>query len=162
NDVYLRHSTVHKEGKAHTYWRLVRSVRRGGKVRQETVAQLGELDAQGRAKAQALARRITGRAEQRELFEQAPGAEDEPGPGPSARAALATCGSAGGCGAPSGSTCDASSSCRRGERKFRGPRWRRSSSSRGCANRPASCTSRRTGTGARRSRTCSTCRASRS
>jgi len=67
--VYLRHSIVRKDGKAHTYWRLVRSVRRNGKVVQETVAQLGELDAQGRAKAQALARQISGRAEQRELFE---------------------------------------------------------------------------------------------
>jgi len=67
--VYLRHSTVRKDGKTHTYWRLVRSVRRGGKVSQQTVAQLGELDAQGRARAQALARQITGRAEQYELFE---------------------------------------------------------------------------------------------
>jgi transposase len=67
--VYLRHSTVRKDGKTHTYWRLVRSVRYGSKVRQETVAQLGELDAQGRADAQALARHITGRAEQHELFE---------------------------------------------------------------------------------------------
>jgi transposase len=68
--VYLRHSTVRKDGKAHTYWRLVRSVRCGSKVRQETVAQLGELDAQGRASAQALARQITGRADQHELFEE--------------------------------------------------------------------------------------------
>ena len=45
--MYLRHSTVTKNGKTHTYWRLVRSVRVGRKVRQETVAQLGELDAQG-------------------------------------------------------------------------------------------------------------------
>jgi transposase len=67
--VYLRHSTVLKNGKAHTYWRLVRSVRCASKVRQETVAQLGELDAEGRASAQALARHITGRADQRELFE---------------------------------------------------------------------------------------------
>jgi transposase len=67
--VYLRNSTVRKDGKAHTYWRLVRSVRCGGKVRQETVAQLGELDAQGRASARALARHITGRADQGELFE---------------------------------------------------------------------------------------------
>jgi transposase len=67
--VYLRHSTVRKDGKVHTYWRLVRSVRSGGKVRQETVAQLGELDSQGRANAQALARQITGRAEQYDLFE---------------------------------------------------------------------------------------------
>jgi transposase len=67
--VYLRHSIRRKRGKAHTYWRLVRSVRREGKVVQETVAQLGELDAQGRAKARALAQQITGRANQRELFE---------------------------------------------------------------------------------------------
>jgi transposase len=67
--VYLRHSKVRKDGKTHTYWRLVRSVRRNGKVVQETVAQLGELDTEGRAKAKALARQITGRGEQRELFE---------------------------------------------------------------------------------------------
>jgi transposase len=67
--VYLRHSKVRKAGKTHIYWRLVRSVRCNGKVVQETVAQLGELDAEGRAKAKALARQITGRGEQRELFE---------------------------------------------------------------------------------------------
>lgn len=67
--MYLRHSTRRKDGKTHTYWRLVRSVRHGSKVRQQTVAQLGELDAQGRANARALARHITGRAEQYELFE---------------------------------------------------------------------------------------------
>ncbi len=67
--MYLRHTTRWKDGKAHTYWRLVRSVRRGGRVVQETVAQLGELDTHGRAKARALARQITGRADQRELFE---------------------------------------------------------------------------------------------
>jgi transposase len=70
--VYLRHATRFKDGKPHTYWRLVRSVRRGGRVVQETVAQLGELDAEGRAKAKALARSITGHAdEQRQghLFE---------------------------------------------------------------------------------------------
>ena len=53
--MYLRHSTRRKGGKTHTYWRLVRSVRRGSKVVQETVANLGELDAKGRAKAKALA-----------------------------------------------------------------------------------------------------------
>lgn len=31
--MYLRHSTVHKDGKTHTYWRLVRSVPQG-KVKQ--------------------------------------------------------------------------------------------------------------------------------
>jgi len=75
--VYLRHSVRRKDGKTHTYWRLVRSVRRHGKVVQETVAQLGELDAEGRAKARALARLITGRADQRELFES-PDVEDAP------------------------------------------------------------------------------------
>lgn len=67
--MYLRHTTVCKDGKTHTYWRLVRSVRRGRKVVQETVAQLGELDGKGRARARRLALKITGRAEQYELFE---------------------------------------------------------------------------------------------
>jgi hypothetical protein len=53
----------------------VRSVRRGRKVVQETVAQLGELDAVGRANARLLAQQITGTGEQRELFEAA--ASDE-------------------------------------------------------------------------------------
>ncbi len=70
--MYLRHKSRHKDGKDHVYWQLVRSVRCNGKVRQETVAYLGELDAAGRAKAQALARRITGRGDQRELFQAAP------------------------------------------------------------------------------------------
>ena len=68
--MYLRHSEVSKNGKKHTYWRLVRSVRVGSKVRQETVACLGELDARGRAKASALARHFLGeRADQPDLFE---------------------------------------------------------------------------------------------
>ena len=67
--MYLRHSTVRKDGKTHVYWRVVRSVRRHGKVVQETVAQLGELDAEGRARARALARQITGRTDQGSLFE---------------------------------------------------------------------------------------------
>ena len=67
--MYLRHSTVRKDGKTHTYWRLVRSVRHGRRVVQETVAHLGELDAAGRAKAALLAQQITGRREQRQLFE---------------------------------------------------------------------------------------------
>ena len=69
--MYLRHTSRHKDGKDHVYWQLVRSVRRNGKVQQEIVAHLGELDAAGRAKAQALARQITGRGDQRELFEEA-------------------------------------------------------------------------------------------
>ncbi len=75
--MYLRHTTVRKDGKTHSYWRLVRSVRRGRKVVQETVAQLGELDAQGRARARTLALRLTGRDEQYELFE-APAGRSEP------------------------------------------------------------------------------------
>ena len=59
--VYLRHTRRCKDGKSHVYWRLVRSVRRGRKVVQETVAQLGELDAEGRARAEALAQSIGGR-----------------------------------------------------------------------------------------------------
>lgn len=64
-DMYLRHSTRHKDGKTHVYWQLVRSVRRGRKVVQETVAQLGELDAEGRARATLLAREMTGRTDER-------------------------------------------------------------------------------------------------
>jgi transposase len=70
--MYVRRSVRRKDGKEHVYWRLVRSVRRGGKVQQETVAQLGELDAAGQAKAAALARHVMGRAEQPGLFEEAP------------------------------------------------------------------------------------------
>ncbi len=66
--MYLRHTTRHKDGKVHTYWQLVRSIRVGRKVVQQTVAHLGELDAQGRARAKALARAITGAREQPELF----------------------------------------------------------------------------------------------
>jgi len=69
--MYLRHARVCKDGKTHTYWRLVRSVRRGRKVVQEMVAHLGELDGEGRARARQLALQITGRREQYELFEAA-------------------------------------------------------------------------------------------
>jgi transposase len=71
--VYLRHTTRRKDGKSHVYWRLVRSVRRGSKVVQETVAQLGELDGEGRARAKALARSIVGRHQeygQGQLFDR--------------------------------------------------------------------------------------------
>ncbi len=73
--VYLRHTVVRKGGRTHTYWRLVRSVRRGGKVVQETVAQLGELDAEGRASARLLAQQLLGAGQQRELFENPGGGE---------------------------------------------------------------------------------------
>lgn len=68
--MYLRHSKIKKRGKTHTYWRLVKSVRVGGKVRQVTVAHLGDLDAEGRAKASELAKHFLGkRPRQKELFE---------------------------------------------------------------------------------------------
>ena len=70
--MYLRHTTRRKDGKAHVYWQLVRSVRHGRKVVQQTVAQLGELDGEGRARAEALVRSIAGREQQhcqRELFD---------------------------------------------------------------------------------------------
>ena len=62
--MYLRHTTRRKDGKTHVYWQLVRSVRRDDKVVQETVAQLGEVDGEGRARAKALARSISGRGEE--------------------------------------------------------------------------------------------------
>ena len=71
--MYLRHTTVRKNGKTHTYWRLVRSVRVGAKVRQETVAQLGELDAAGRVRARALTEALVG-------VDPKPGLFDEPMP----------------------------------------------------------------------------------
>jgi|SRR5664280_655381 len=67
--MYLRHTTIKKGGKTHSYWRLVQSVRQGRKVKQQVVAHLGELDAQGRARAEALVRQITGDSEQTELLE---------------------------------------------------------------------------------------------
>jgi len=67
--MYLRHSVRRKDGKAHTYWRLVRSVRSGKTVRQETVAQLGELDEKGRLRAKYLARQLGGHVEPPGLFD---------------------------------------------------------------------------------------------
>ncbi len=76
--MYLRHTTVTKRGKTHTYWRLVRSVRCGRTVRQETVAQLGELDAQGRLAARSLAERLVGVERQPGLFDDDVPAEPIP------------------------------------------------------------------------------------
>jgi transposase len=70
--MYLRHSTITKNGKTHTYWRLVRAVRVGSKVRQQTVAQLGELDARGRIAARHLADSLIGVERQPGLFEGGP------------------------------------------------------------------------------------------
>lgn len=53
----------------HRYWRLVRSVRVGRRVIQQTVAQLGELDEHGRLEARAFARQLIGAPEQATLFD---------------------------------------------------------------------------------------------
>ena len=67
--MYLRHTTIRKDGKVHRYWRLVRSVRVGRRVIQQTVAQLGELDEHGRLEARALARHLIGEPQQAQLFD---------------------------------------------------------------------------------------------
>ena len=67
--MYLRHTTIRKDGKVHRYWRLVRSVRVGRRVIQQTVAQLGELDGRGHVQARALARRLIGAPERAQLFD---------------------------------------------------------------------------------------------
>src|SRR5579863_2204059 len=66
--MYLRYAIRKKDGKVHRYWRLVRSVRVGRRVIQQTVAQLGELDEQGQVEARALARRLIGAPEEAPLF----------------------------------------------------------------------------------------------
>ncbi len=67
--MYLRHTTRKKDGKVHRYWRLVRSVRVGQRVIQQTVAHLGELDEHGRLEARAFARTLIGTPEQATLFD---------------------------------------------------------------------------------------------
>ena len=67
--MYLRHTIRKKDGKVHRYWCLVRSVRVGRRVIQQTVAHLGELDEHGRVQARALARRLIGTPEQAQLFD---------------------------------------------------------------------------------------------
>src|ERR1700738_3855057 len=67
--MYLRHTTLRKNGKVHRYWRLVRSVRVGRRVIQQTVAHLGALDEPGRIEARALGRHLIGAPEQTQLFD---------------------------------------------------------------------------------------------
>ena len=68
--MYLRHTIRKKDGKVHRYWCLVRSVRIGRRVIQQTVAHLGELDEHGRVEARGLARRLIGTPEQAPLFDE--------------------------------------------------------------------------------------------
>ena len=68
--MYLRHKKVRGKDGVTRYWTLVRSVRRGSKVVQETVANLGRLDDEAVREATALARHFLGpKADQSELFE---------------------------------------------------------------------------------------------
>jgi len=67
--MFLRATTRKKDGKTHRYWRLVENVRVGRRVIQRTVAQLGELDAEGRLRARSLARHLIGSPEQAQLFD---------------------------------------------------------------------------------------------
>lgn len=67
--MYLRPTIRKKDGKLHRYWCLVRSVRVGRRVIQQTVAHLGELDERGRIEARALARRLIGVPEEAPLFD---------------------------------------------------------------------------------------------
>lgn len=69
--MFLRHTTVRRGRKSHVYWKLVRSIRVGGKVRQEVVANLGRLDARGRTRAKKLADKITGKRCEPSLYEPA-------------------------------------------------------------------------------------------
>ena len=71
--MYLRYTIRKKDGKVHRYWRLVRSVRVGRRVVQQTVTHLGELDEQGRVAARALARKLIGTPEQARLFDDGSG-----------------------------------------------------------------------------------------
>ena len=67
--MYLRHTICKKDGKVHRYWCLVRSVRVGRRVIQQTVAHLGELDEHGRVEARRLARQLIGAPERAPLFD---------------------------------------------------------------------------------------------
>jgi transposase len=67
--MYLRHTIRRKDGKVHRYWCLVRSVRVGRRVIQQTVAHLGELDERGRIEARAFARHLISAPEEARLFD---------------------------------------------------------------------------------------------
>lgn len=68
--MYLRHATKRTKGGKRTYWSLVRSVRRKGKVVQEVVAYLGRLGSAEVREASAIARHFLGaKLDQLELFD---------------------------------------------------------------------------------------------
>ena len=160
--MYLRHTT-RREGRqgAHVLATWCARCAWGARCVQQTVAQLGELDAQGRARAQALARSITGGREQAELFaptpepgepDCGPSGSGPPGTRPRLRRRLARLDAVASAAAGYAA---ASACCPSDAKTCRGRPWPRSSCWRGCASRRASCTSPRTGIGARRWRICS-------
>jgi hypothetical protein len=63
------HTTVRKDGKVHRHWRLVRGVRIGRRVIQQTVTQLGDLDERDRLEARAPARHLVCAPEDAPLFD---------------------------------------------------------------------------------------------
>lgn len=67
--MYLRHTTIGKDGKVHRYWRPVESIRIGKRVIQKTVTQLGELTKSELRRAESYARQIVGQPEQKSLFD---------------------------------------------------------------------------------------------
>src|SRR5258707_4641769 len=62
-------SAPYDSQKVHRYWCVVRSVRMGRRVIQQTVAHLGELDEDGRIEARALSQHLIGAPHQAELFD---------------------------------------------------------------------------------------------
>jgi hypothetical protein len=74
--MYLRCTIRKKDGKVHRYWRLVRGVRVGRRVIQQTVGHLGELDEEGRIAVRA--RHVIGVLEQAQSFDD--GSRDVPVP----------------------------------------------------------------------------------
>jgi len=136
----------------------VRSVRVGRRVIQQTVAHLGELDEQGRVQARALARRLVGAPEQAQLFND--GSEQLMVPVRlkgiriERSVSLAMCTLRLRCGAGRGLRICAIGCCRSERSASRGRRWRLCWWQRGSASHRASCTSPKTGTGARRFQIC--------
>ena len=123
--MYLRHTICKKDGKVHRYWTLVRSIRVGRRVIQQTVAQLGELDERGRTEARALARRLIGAPEEASLFNDDSQQLTAPVRLKGARVSLARSTWRSPCGAGWGSRNCASDCFRRARNELPGRRWRR-------------------------------------
>lgn len=67
--LYLRKTKIFKDGKAHTYWRLVESIRTASGPRQRTVACLGELNESQQKKWKGVANQVDGKPIIRGLFD---------------------------------------------------------------------------------------------